>query len=149
MNPLSIAASSIALVTFCAQVVGILSQFIDQANRVDDTVKAFFDEISALSRVLSSISSSFTDPALSSRIALTGHEGQHWRDVLTSMEDCRRTLERLLKILGKVRSEEKGALRRTRKQFLLNVASGEIAVLRNQILLFTQTLQISLQMINL
>jgi hypothetical protein len=149
MDPLSIATSSISLVAFCGQVVKILSQFIDQANRVDDTVKMFFDEISALSRVLNSVSSSFTDPALSSRIALTGHEGQHWGDVLTSMGDCRRTLERLVKILEKVSSEEKGALRRTRKQFRLNIASGEIAVLRNQILLFTQTLQISLQMINL
>jgi hypothetical protein len=72
MDPLSITASSIALV-----MSGFSPNSLIRRNRVDDTVTAFFDEISASSRVLSSISSSFTDPALSSRIVPTGHEGQH------------------------------------------------------------------------
>jgi hypothetical protein len=149
MDPLSITAATVGLVTFSGQIIGTLSQFVDDSKRVDDTVKDFSDEIAALARVLNSMAISFRDPAVSSLTALTGHEGQHWRDVQRSLGDCRLSFEKLANILEKVKADEKNVLRRARKQFKLNMRSGEIACLRRQILSFTQTMQISLQMISL
>jgi hypothetical protein len=149
MDPLSITAASVGLVTFCGQIIRILSQFVDDSKGVDNTVNGFSDEIAALARVLNSISISFRDPVVSSLTALTGHEGQHWRDVQRSLGDCHLSLDRLAKILEKLKADEKNVFRRARKQFKLNMRSGEIACLRRQILSFTQTMQISLQMISL
>src|SRR5204863_9854361 len=95
MDPLSITAASVGLVTFCHQIIETLSQFVDDSKRVDDTVKVFSDEIAALAQVLNSMSISFRDPAVSSLTALTGHEGRHWRDVQRSLDNCRFSLEKL------------------------------------------------------
>jgi ankyrin repeat protein len=151
MDPLSITAAAAGLTTFCTQIVSTLSQFASDSTRVDTTVQHFSDEITALSRVLHSISISFADPSVSSLPALTGHEGQHWRDVQRSLGDCKLSLEQLAKILEKVKAaaEGKGMLRRARKQFTLNMRAGEIVTLRSQIVSYTQTIQISLQMISL
>jgi Fungal N-terminal domain of STAND proteins len=149
MDPLSIAAASVGLVTFCGQIVGTLSQFVDDSKRVDGTVKTFSDEIASLAGVLNSIAVTFRDPLIASLTALTGHEGQHWRDVQRSLGDCRHSLGRLAIILERIKASEYDILRRARKQFKLNMSSGEIEVLRRQILWFTQTMQISFQMINM
>lgn len=151
MDPLSITAAAVGLATFCTQIVTTLSQFASDSTRVDTAVQRFSDEITGLSRVLHSISISFADASISSLPALTGHEGQHWRDVHRSLDDCKISLERLAKILEKVKAaaEGKGMLRRARKQFTLNMRAGEIVTLRSQIVSYTQTIQISLQMISL
>jgi ankyrin repeat protein len=151
MDPLSITAAAVGLATFCTQIVTTLSQFASDSTRVDTAVRAFSDEITALYRVLHSISISFADPSVSSLPALTGHEGQHWSDVHRSLGDCKLSLERLAKILEKVKAaaEGNGVLRRARKQFTLNMRAGEIVTLRSQIVSYTQTIQISLQMISL
>jgi Glu-tRNA(Gln) amidotransferase subunit E-like FAD-binding protein len=149
MDPLSITAAAVGLITFSGQIIGTLSQFVDDSKRVDDAVKDLSDEIAALARVLNSMAISFRDPIVSSLTALTGHEGQHWRDVQRSLGDCRLSFEKLANILEKVKADEKNVLRRARKQFKLNMRSGEIVYLRRQILSFTQTMQISLQMISL
>lgn len=147
MDPLSITVATIGLATFCGQAVNILLQFAGQSRSVDFTIKNFADEVSNLDRVLKSITASSKDRSITSLAAGTGHEAQHWRDVLTSLGDCRSCMTRLVKILEKLEGGDGNIFKRTKKQLRLSIESGEIAVLRRQILSFTQTMQISLQML--
>jgi hypothetical protein len=56
-------------------------------------------------------------------------------------------MARLVKILEKLESDDGNIFKRVRRQLKLSIESGEMAVLRRQILSFTQTMQISLQML--
>lgn len=116
---------------------------------MDNKFKAFSDEIAGLAHILNLISVSFEDPDIASLTVLTGHEGQHWRDVRRSLDDCQFSLDTLAKILEGMGADEKGVLGRIKKQLKLNMKSKEIEFLRRQTLCFTQAMQISLQMINL
>jgi hypothetical protein len=63
--------------------------------------------------------------------ASVGYEQQHWAKAKRSMEDCHRTLERLSKVLEKVRGDHgQGFFSRQRKQIKLDMNSAEIVVLR-------------------
>jgi len=149
MDPLSITASAIGIITFCSQTTKILAQLIDDNKNVDHTIKGFSDEVSHLSSVVQSISTSFQDPDIVSRISTTGHKGQHWRDVQKCLANAKTCLGRLTTILTTLKSSKKGIPGRVVKQVRVSLASGEIALLRRQISSFTQTMQISLQMISL
>ena len=147
MDPLSITVATIGLATFCGQAINILLEFAGQSSNVDFTIKTFADEVFNLDRVLKSITVSSKDRSIVSLAAGTGHEAQHWRDVLTSLGECRSCMKRLVTILEKLEGDDRNVFKRTRRQLRLSIESGEIAVLRRQILSFTQTMQISLQML--
>lgn len=147
MDPFSITVGTVGLVTFCGQIVKTLSQIVDNAKTVDSTVKTFSEEIKGLAHVLNSISTVLQEPNVSLHLASTGIEGQHWRDVQKCLTDCRLTLVRLDAILVGLKSSDNGLLSRARTQFQLSIKSGEIALLRRQLVSFKQTMQISLQMI--
>lgn len=147
MDPLSITAAAVSIVTFCSQTTTILAQLIDDNKNVDHTIKGFSDEVTHLSNVVESIGTNFQDPSIALRTSSTGHEGQHWRDVQKCFADAKRCLERLTIILTTLKSSKKGIPGRVVKQVRLSIASGEIALLRRQLSSFTQTMQISLQMI--
>jgi hypothetical protein len=147
MDPLSITVATIGLATFCGQAINTLSVFAGQSSNVDFTIKTFTDEVSNLDRVLKSITISSKDRSIVSLAAGTGHEAQHWRDVLTRLGDCQSCMTRLVTILEKLESDDGNIFKRTKRQLRLSIESGEIAVLRRQIFSFTQTMQISLQML--
>jgi len=147
MDPLSITMATIGLATFCSQAINILLKFAGESSSVDLTIKSFSDEVANLDRVLKSITASSEGRSILSLAAGTGHEAQHWRDVLKSLGDCRLCMARLVKILEKLESDDGNIFKRVRRQLKLSIESGEMAVLRRQILSFTQTMQISLQML--
>jgi hypothetical protein len=147
MDPLSITAATIGLATFCGQAINILLKFAGNSSNIEFTIQTFADEVCNLDRVLKSITASSKDRSILSLAAGTGHEAQHWRDVLTSLGECRSCITRLVTILEKLEGDNGNVLKRTRRQLRLSIESGEIAVLRRQILAFTQTMQISLQML--
>ena len=147
MDPLSITAGTIGLTTFCGQAIKILLKFAGELSSVDLTIKLFSDEVANLNRVLKSITASSKDQSILSLAAGTGHEAQHWRDVLKCLGDCRSCMAGLVNILEKLESDDGNIFKRARRQLRLSIESGEMAVLRRQILSFTQTMQISLQML--
>jgi hypothetical protein len=106
-------------------------------------------EIESLSHVLRSINTSFSDPSLA-KVALnahTGHEAQHWENVRQSMRDCKETLERLEQVLEKVNKGDSGFLWRPKKTIKLNMKMETIALLKQEIAAYRQTMQLSLQLI--
>jgi hypothetical protein len=66
------------------------------------------------------------------------------------MEDCHRTLERLSKVLEKVRGNHgQGFFSRQRKQIKLDMNSAEIVALRQQIQSYKDTIKLSFHVITM
>jgi hypothetical protein len=149
MDPLSIAATSATLVGVCVRLSGYIYIVINKVQNVDTSVRVLGIEIDLLSQVLGSISSSFSDSSLAAGAleSQTGHEGQHWRNVKRSMEDCQETLGSLERILESVKQGERRFLQRPRMLIEFERKSGEIALLKQQITAYRQTMQLSLQLI--
>src|SRR5271154_5929880 len=97
MDPLSITTASVHLVGACAKLSGYIYTLINKSRTVDTAIHVLDIEIKSLSGVLGSIATSFSDPLVAS-VALeaqTGHAGQYWKTVKSSMDDCRDMLTNL------------------------------------------------------
>ena len=154
MDPLSIAASSAALVTLCAKISKSLYRFICDSRGVDQALDAFRDEIDDLSGLLSSIESNFRDSrtATAALRETTGYEQSHWEKAQRGMNDCRGTLERLSSVLEQVRGDHGNGhvfFSRQRRQIRLDMKSTEIVTLRNQIQSYKDTMKLSLNVITM
>ena len=150
MDPTTIATASFNLISACARLSAHLYKHINKAKTVNTAVRVLDIEISSLSQVLGSIATSLSDP-LVSNVALesqTGHEGQYWQTVRTSLDDCKATLARLEQVLEKIGRRQVGNLfRRTGKDIKLNTNEREIDLLKQQVTAYRQTMQLALQMI--
>jgi len=152
MDPLSIAASSAGLVSLCTAISTSLYKFIRDSLVIDQALEAFRDEVGDLEGVLASIKSSFSDDRIA-KAALcetTGHELQHWQKAKRSMDDCRRTLERLSSLLEQVRGGHghgRVFFPRQRRQIRLDMNSTEIVALRQQIQSYKDTMKLSFHVI--
>jgi hypothetical protein len=154
MDPLSIAASSAALVSLCAKISKSLYKFICDSREVDQALKAFRDEIDDLSGFLASIESSFRDSrtATAALRETTGHEQSHWEKAQRGMNDCRGTLERLSSVLEQVRGDHgngHGFFSRQRRQIRLDMNSTQIVALRHQIQSYKDTMKLSFHVITM
>lgn len=149
MDPVSIITISAALLRLCATASGYIFTFVSNARNVDTAITTIGVEVNSLSQVLSSINDSFSDGILANAAlsSQTGHETQHWRNVRQSMEDCKNTLESLIRILENVRGGTRGFLARARNQISFGMNSAEITLLKQRITAYRQTLQLSLQII--
>jgi hypothetical protein len=145
MDPISITAASATLIRLCATTAG----YILNIRAVDTAITTLRVEVECLSQVLSSINDSLSDNTLATAAfrSQTGHEAQHWRNVKRSMDDCKNTLENLIRILENVRRSNGGILSRARSQISLGMSSAQIASLKQQIAAYRQTMQLSLQII--
>jgi len=151
MDPISIIAASATLIRLCATTGGYIFTFVSNARNIDIAITTLGVEINSLSQVLTSINDSFSDNALANAAlsSQTGHEAQYWRNVQRSMDDCKGTLENLVRILENVRRGSGGFLARARSQINLGMNSAEITSLTQQIAAYRQTMQLSLQLITM
>jgi hypothetical protein len=149
-DPLTIATASVHLVGACGRVSGYIYTFIKKTQTVDTAVRILDLEINSLSQVLGSIATSFSDSLVANEFleSQTGHEGQYWRAVKKSMDDCTITLASLEEILEKVGKSEAGNfLQRSNKQLKLSMNLREIDLLKQQVAAYRQTMELALQMI--
>jgi len=149
MDPFSIVTTSATLVDRCAKLTEYLYKYVKKIQNVDTAVQVLQLEITTLQRVLGSIGTSFSDPAMA-QVALetlTGHEAQHWENVKRSMEDCEVTLTDLDKILENVTNVGDGFFRRAKTQVKLDMKSTKMTLLKQQVTAYRQTMQLSLQML--
>jgi hypothetical protein len=154
MDPLSIAASSAALVSLCAKISKSLYKFICDSREVDQALEAFHDEIDEFSGFLASIESSFRDSRTATLTLreTTGHEQSHWEKAERSMKDCRGTLERLSSVLEQVKGDHGNGhafFSRQRRQIRLDMNSTQIVTLRRQIQSYKDTIKLSLHVITM
>jgi hypothetical protein len=154
MDPLSIAASSAALVTLCTKISKSLYRFICDSRGVDQALEKFRDEVDDLKGFLASIESSFRDSstAIAALRETTGHEQSHWEKAQRGMNDCRGTLERLSSVLEQVRGDHgnsRAFFSRQRRQIRLDMNSTEIIALRYQIQSYKDTMKLSFHVITM
>src|SRR5271155_1595737 len=148
-EPFTIAATAAGLVGTCGRLTGYIYTFINKSQNVDTAVQVLAVEIDSLSRVLGSISTSFNDPSLAEAAleSHTGHERQHWENVERSLHDCSQTLKSLEKILENINKIGGGILWRPRKVIKMGMKSENIALAKQQIAAYRQTLSLSFQLI--
>ena len=96
MDPFTIATTAASIVGVCAKVSNTILTYIQKTLAIDTAVDALRIEIDSLAHVLDTLSSSFKDASLAGTALelQTGHEGEHWRHVKRSMDDCKVTLEK-------------------------------------------------------
>ena len=145
MEPISIINGSAHLGNLCVQIYTL----IRDAQNVDDKVRRLGEEVNSLSHVLGSIKVSFSDQASANSASTisTGYEIAHWRNVDRSFSNCERTLERFRALLVTIRTGG-GQFRRPRMLLRLNMNDREIGTLRHELAAFTQTMQLSLNLIS-
>ena len=150
MDPFTIATTAASIVGVCAKVSSTIITYIQNTLVIDTTVDALRIEIDSLAHVLDTLGSSFKDASLAGTAleSQTGHEGEHWRHVKRSMDDCKATLEKFQRILDRVNKVEvRGIMRRSIKKVKLDMKSGDIDLLKQQIAAYRRTMQLSLQLI--
>jgi len=151
IETITLATTSAQLVAECLTISRYITSFIQNANAADLTIQSLGVEVDSLSQVLDAINKSFSDTTLATAAldSQTGHEGEHWRNVKQSMQDCRQTLNRLQVIMKNLHKNDTQFLGRVRKQVKLDLKGGEITMLKQQISSYRQAMQVSLQVITL
>ncbi|KAK6529324.1 hypothetical protein TWF281_008501 [Arthrobotrys megalospora] len=153
MDPLSIAASVAGLLSLCIQIGQTVGTLADALENVDNTISSFRGEISALSGVLQSISTAFSDPKrhriLEEASHGTGHLGEYWKGVVVSLDHCGSTLKKMGVVLDGIQTSRRTRLFRSfGKHLKLTSEEGVLTLYRQEVQSHTANLQISLQMIS-
>jgi hypothetical protein len=146
MDPISIIATSATLVRLCATTSGYLFTFVTNVRKADTEFTTLGLEVNSLLQVLSFITECFSNSSLANAVlsCQTGHETQHWTNVERSMKDGKKTLESLVRILETVK---KGSDSGAKSPISFGMSSAEITLLKEQIIAYRQTMQLSLQLI--
>ena len=149
LEPLSIVATSAALVGSCGRLVGFIYQFARKATAIDSALGMLGIELEELRRVLAAVNTTFSNPELAKAAfePQTGHEGQHWANVRRSMSDCERCLNSLERLLEKMSKEDSGIVGRGRKILKMSWNEEHISLHKQQISAYRHTMELSLQLI--
>jgi hypothetical protein len=104
MDPLSITADVVILLTFSVKVSFLLKQFCDEVDIVDATLTGLLGDIASFQQVLESMRGTFDQEEIKANIQITGHAGNHWKNLARPLDDGTRTLQQLTALLkGSVR----------------------------------------------
>ena len=145
-NPISMELFSVAvLVAKCVRASTSLYTWIEETKNVDGTVKAFAAEVKALSSVLVAVESFSEDTCMINALPRQ-HNNEHWALVKNTLYDCSKIVDELDQLLKGIRS--RGGVGHVITNFNLNLKSGKITLLWQQIQRYTTALQMSMQMIN-
>lgn len=152
MDPLSIAASAAGLASGCAAIIGILYTWIDDTIDVDENVSGLVEEVTALSRVLESVSNASTK-ARKVVVAEIDPDGNLWISVRDTLGDISSTLEKLKVLLADVQKSStsvfsRGFLRKPTKQIKFSLRLKDINNFKERIKSYNTAMTSALQMIN-
>lgn len=151
LEPFSAATTAANVAGLCLKATGYLYTFIRSAEVVDATVDALYLDVDSLSKIFRSLAKHFQAISIDGIISPSerNYEEEYWENVVRSMNDCKRTMEDLRKILEKVNKDEvRGIMRRTTKRIKLGMKSVDIERLKQQIAIYHRTMHLSLQLIS-
>lgn len=154
MDPLSITAGSLTIAKLCATCIVSLTTWVGEVRAIDGRIEAFCTEIRSLTQTLDALNSSLLLPEMlrAAQAADSTSEGELWRQLHISLDDCRTTMEQLREILDSLKKPLGRGLRLFRRpvsQFKESLEAGTIALLRERIIFFNTSLALPLQMMNL
>jgi ankyrin repeat protein/tetratricopeptide (TPR) repeat protein len=150
MDPLSVTVASLSIIGSCTQCALILTQWIGKLKTIDERIQTFINEIQSLSATHDALQKSLQQPAI---VAAARNTEQNagaalWKQVQRSLNDCKDTLEKLQKVLNDINPNSGSLFRRPILTFKESLLSGDMAALRQRLILFNSTLSLPLQMIN-
>jgi hypothetical protein len=144
MDPISITAGVLALLGACIKTGAALKDFYDGAAIADTKVKGLLTDVESFTQVLRLMKETLEQENIQSSLQSTGHIGNHWNNLSTSIRDGQNTLLQLQETIEKV-NKSVGLLDGPRKHLRFKGAADEIAVFQQQIRSYRDTLQLSLQ----
>ncbi len=146
MDPLSITASSVAVLTICTQVTHILTKWISSIKNVDNMLWMLDSEVVSLSAMLGSITETFQRPALVAIIE-SDHDARLWSSTAGILKSCRSSMRRLRTLLTDLDSTMESAtvFKKAFKQFWLGQKTDDITALQREIQFHNALLQMNLQ----
>ena len=142
MDPLSILGVSFSAAKLCACVGLELKAFIDGAKLSGTKINALFQDVQGFEKILEQMKEVVSNPDI--KVETTGHVGNHWRYLKTSLDDSEITLKALEATIIRV-NKSASVLDSARKHVRLMGAADEIAIYQNQIRSYKDTIQVSLQ----
>ena len=145
MDFLSIASAAAAITVSCVKLGTFLYVWIEEIRDVDGTVKVFMTEVNALSAVLDAVKSCSQDAVVTDS-AQRQDSMAFWVLVQKTLEDCSTAIDQLDRLLADIQNKRR--LGQMITNFVLNLKSNNIALIRQQIQSYTTVLQMAMQMIN-
>ncbi|KAJ4295389.1 hypothetical protein N0V90_007401 [Kalmusia sp. IMI 367209] len=142
-DPLSITASVVTLIQVSIQVSLLLRQFRDDVNLADVTLTGLYNDVEGFQRVLESTKETFDQHDIRSTLQITGHVGNHWKNLARSLKDGAETLQHLRELLDGV-NKNRSFLESSRKALRLRGVKEQIKGYREQIQSYRGALQLSL-----
>lgn len=148
MDPLSIVVCCGSVAATCYKITETLRQRIDECRRVDNNIRAAYNEIQSLSRILRAIKSTVQHSAVSEAVKDVQAEGDStlWTSLHFALQDCGKAIRRFESLLpGFANNGTKlGSAWRNVK---MKGTGSEISLIRHQIQTYINVLQMSLQML--
>jgi hypothetical protein len=142
MEPISITLAIASLLRICMKAATLMYRHMIKMKQVSESIRSVKAEIDSLYHILFTLDTSLKDPSLQSAVN-SENVRQHWGYLEKSLNDCQKTLERLYGILGGV----KGGGPSVGNQLNLEAISGILTTLRQEIVVYRQTVGLSLNLI--
>jgi hypothetical protein len=144
MDLLSIASAAAAITVSCVKLGTLLYCWIEEIRDVDGTLKVFMAEVNALSAVLDAVKSWSQDAVVTD--SAQRQDSKAFWVVQTTLKDCSTVIDQLARLLADIQTKRR--LGQLATHFVLNLKSGNIALIRQQIQSYTTVLQMAMQAIN-
>ncbi|KAE8448846.1 hypothetical protein EG329_008848 [Mollisiaceae sp. DMI_Dod_QoI] len=101
-DPLSIVTGVLGLLGICVKVGSALKDFYDGAAIADTKVKGLLTDVESFTQVLQLMKDTFEQEQIQTSFQATGHIGNHWNNLSTSIRDGQNTLLQLQETLERV-----------------------------------------------
>lgn len=148
MDPLSITAGVLALLSATIKVGTSLKEFHGGVTIVEAKVQGLSHDVESFTKVLKNITETLDQENVQVSLQATGHIGNHYKDLHTSIEDGQNTLLNLQVTIDNANKTVR-LLDGVRKHIRVQGAADEIVVHHLKIRSCRDTLQLSLQAITL
>jgi Fungal N-terminal domain of STAND proteins len=145
MDLFSIASAAAAITVSCVKLGTLLYCWIEEIRDVDGTLKGFMAEVNALSTVLDAVKS-WSHDAVVTDSAQRQDSKAFWVLVHKTLEDCSSVIGQLDRLLEDIQNKRRHG--QLIANFMLNLKSDNIALIRQQIQSYTTVLQMAMQVIN-
>lgn len=106
MDPLSIVASTLAIVAFCDRVVSIFQEWKDARKVSDRKLSRFMEKVAALHSILTDTRRTFERPDLLAIIENDQRYGRVWPDIPGVLEGCKATMRAVLGIFRRFKNRQ-------------------------------------------
>ena len=147
MDPLSIAASTVALLQTAGTVSATLYDFITAFRNADTRVSALCTQLSRLIKFLEAVDRTLRN--CRGTFSLASVDEELWRQSALSLEDCKTTLDELATFINRIKTVAKSAsfFRRAKVAMDLTIFAGDITSFEEKILKSNWALQTMLSAI--